>query len=70
MSLNLQAESYPRNPRIALSLEALQCSPYQVTQSYSTHRFTRRSDSAGGWGQTPFSGAQQQDKGQWAQTEA
>jgi len=25
---------------------------------------------SGGWGQTPFSGAQQQDKGQWAQTEA
>jgi len=23
-----------------------------------------------GWGQTPFSGAQRQDKGQWAQTEA
>ena len=23
-----------------------------------------------GWGQTLFSGAQQQDKGQWAQTEA
>ena len=25
---------------------------------------------SGGWGQTPFSGAQRQDKGQWAQTEA
>jgi len=25
---------------------------------------------SGGWGQTLFSGAQQQDKGQWAQTEA
>ena len=24
----------------------------------------------GGWGQTHFSGAQRQDKGQWAQTEA
>jgi len=24
----------------------------------------------GGWGQTLFSGAQRQDKGQWAQTEA
>ena len=24
----------------------------------------------GGWGQTLFSGAHQQDKGQWAQTEA
>ena len=25
---------------------------------------------SGGWGQTLFSGAQRQDKGQWAQTEA
>jgi len=25
---------------------------------------------SGGWGHTPFSGAQRQDKGQWAQTEA
>jgi len=25
---------------------------------------------SGGWGQTLFSSAQQQDKGQWAQTEA
>ena len=25
---------------------------------------------SGGWGRTHFSGAQQQDKGQWAQTEA
>ena len=25
---------------------------------------------SGGWGQALFSGAQQQDKGQWAQTEA
>jgi len=25
---------------------------------------------SGGWGQTPFSGAQRQDKGQCAQTEA
>ena len=25
---------------------------------------------SGGWGQTFFSGAQRQDKGQWAQTEA
>jgi len=25
---------------------------------------------SGGWGQTPFSGAQRKDKGQWAQTEA
>ena len=25
---------------------------------------------SGGWGQTVFSGAQQQDKGQWAKTEA
>ena len=25
---------------------------------------------SGGWGQTLFSGSQQQDKGQWAQTEA
>jgi len=25
---------------------------------------------SGGWGQNLFSGAQQQDKGQWAQTEA
>ena len=25
---------------------------------------------SGGWSQTLFSGAQQQDKGQWAQTEA
>ena len=25
---------------------------------------------SGGWGQTVFCGAQQQDKGQWAQTEA
>jgi len=25
---------------------------------------------SGGWGQTLFSGAQQQDKGQWAQIEA
>jgi len=25
---------------------------------------------SGGWGQTLFSGAQQQDKGQWAQTKA
>jgi len=25
---------------------------------------------SGGWGQTLFSGGQQQDKGQWAQTEA
>jgi len=25
---------------------------------------------SGGWGQTIFSGAQRQDKGQWAQTEA
>jgi len=25
---------------------------------------------SGGWGQTSFSGAQRQDKGQWAQTEA
>ena len=25
---------------------------------------------SGGWGQTLFSGAEQQDKGQWAQTEA
>jgi len=42
------------------SLEKAERGPYKYLKGWVS----------GGWGQTLFSGAQRQDKGQWAQTEA